>query len=335
MKLRNTTKMAIQAAIAIAIAELISEYFAFERGYWITLTAMALTAQTWGESVKRSIERVGMTILGGCVGTALYFLLPADRTIILFFLITFVFFTIYLIKIQHLAAMFFLTCFVVFLFALIGNWNLMLLRARIVDTALGAGLALVVGCFLFPIRTNITDLFIGYLQKMNALLTTVIKTRQVRTFVSSHVLSMDFQDIKKNALLIRYELLFHRLSGRDFLTVLNGIGRCSHYMSNLIESYQWFLPHLCEEDLSLIEEAANTTKHNINVLILQLQKDGAGTMLPAANVSSLLEKAIADYPERFASLESDALGFYSLMYFFTQLNHSLNEVFSVFIRKYQ
>ncbi|AHE68168.1 FUSC family protein [Legionella oakridgensis] len=334
MKLRNTTKMAIQAAIAIAIAELISEHFAFERGYWITLTAMALTAQTWGESVKRSVERVGMTALGGCVGTVLYFLLPGDKTIIMIFLLIFVFFTIYLMKIQHLIAMFFLTCFVVFLFALIGNWNLLLLQARIIDTALGAGIALTVGCFLFPVKTNVADLFIGYLQKMNALLKMVIKTKQARTYVSSHVLSMDFQDIKKNALSIRYELLFHRLSGQDFFTVLNRIEQCSLYMSNLIESYQWLLPHLNQDDIRLIETAANTTKHNIKVLILQLQKEGNSTMLPAANVSSLLAKAITKHPERFASLESDTHGFYSLMYFFTQLNENLNEVSVVLAQKY-
>lgn len=65
--------MAWQAAIAISIAECISLAFNLERGYWTTLTAMVLTTQTFGESVKRSLERVSMTILGGLSGTVLYF----------------------------------------------------------------------------------------------------------------------------------------------------------------------------------------------------------------------------------------------------------------------
>lgn len=137
MKLRRTTKMAYQAAIAIALAEVISMHFYLERGYWIVLTAMVLTTQTWGESVKRALERVGMTVLGGSVGTALYFYIPnhESKTLVLLMLSS-IFFTIYMAKIQHLISMFFMTCFVVFLFALIGDWDLMLLRARIIDTAL-------------------------------------------------------------------------------------------------------------------------------------------------------------------------------------------------------
>ena len=92
MQLRHTTKMATQAAIAIALAELISRFFYIERGYWITATAMALTAQTWGESVKRSFDRVGMTILGGSLGTLLFFYLPRhEPTVYIFLALVFVF----------------------------------------------------------------------------------------------------------------------------------------------------------------------------------------------------------------------------------------------------
>ncbi|WP_133130972.1 FUSC family protein [Legionella yabuuchiae] len=107
MNLKNTTKMGLQAAVAIAIAELISLNFKVERGYWITLTAMALTTQTWGESIKRSFERVGMTVLGGAAGTALYFTLPANNELILAFLLFFVFFTSFMMPIYHLIAVFF------------------------------------------------------------------------------------------------------------------------------------------------------------------------------------------------------------------------------------
>ena len=96
MKIRATTKRAFQAATAIFIAEVISWHFQLERGYWVTLTAMALTMQTWGESLMRSFERVSMTILGGLVGTALYFIVPRNDVILVSCLLFFVFFTVYI-----------------------------------------------------------------------------------------------------------------------------------------------------------------------------------------------------------------------------------------------
>lgn len=327
--LRNTTKMGIQAAVAIAIAEVISHSLHFERGYWITLTAMALITQTWGESVKRSFERVGMTILGGSVGTAIYFFLPPEPMLILALLLLFVFLTAYMMPIYHLIAVFFLTCFVVFLFALIGHWDWFVLRARIVDTVIGAMVALTVGNFLFPLKTNVTSMFSNYLHKLNASLSMVFNYRTVRTFVSSQSLMTDFHNIKKDALAIRYELLFHRLNTRDFNLLLIAVGGCSHYAMSLIEAYQWLSCRLCEEEIAIVHKAAKDTEKNIENLICLLNKEKEIQLSPATDFSDLLQKEIDKSPGRFATLESDALGFYSLLYFFTQLNVYLSEVFNL------
>lgn len=324
--------MAFQAALSIAIAELISLSFQFERGYWITLTAMALTTQTWGESVKRSFERVGMTILGGVVGTALYFFLPDNGHMTLICLLVFIFFTVYLMPIYHLVAVFFLTCFVVFLFALIGNWDWDMLRARILDTALGAGIAMTVGFFLFPIKTDVKDLMVGYLQKMKALMVMVLQMKQIRTHVSGKNLLTEFHHIKKNALVIRYELLFHRLNLNEFNNVLNHLGRCTQYVTNLIESYQWLFASLDKDEMRAVQNAAKTSEHNINVLIYHLQKKQHADMIPASKVAVSLAKAIEEQPQHFASLESHALGFFSLMYFFTELNKALNGIYVIFCK---
>jgi len=221
-----------------------------------------------------------------------------------------------------------LTCFVVFLFALIGNWNWHLLRARIFDTALGALIALIVGGFFFSLKTNVANVFVGYVQKMKAiLLTELISTNQRRTAATSQYLAADFQKIRKAAIAIRYELLFYRLSAQDFNTLLNQTSLCTRYVINLIESYHWLLPHLCKTDVQLINMAAVTTTHNIESLALCLDEKMHPAMIPAVNVSDLITNAIADNPARFATLESDALGFFSLMYFFTRLNTSLNEMY--------
>ncbi len=323
--------MAFQAGIAIAIAELVSLYFKFDRGYWVTLTAMTLTTQTWGENVKRSFERVGMTILGGVAGTALYFLLPSDDPLVLIgILLCFVFLTVYMLKIYHLISVFFLTCFVVFLFALIRHWDWQMLRIRIYDTALGALIALTVGAFFFSLKTNIDELFVGYLQKMRAVLASIFTVQnQMRTAVNGQHLLADFRKIRKDALSIRYELLFHRMSSQEFNRLLNQLGMSTRYVVNLTESYHWLLPHMSKDDSQMIAMAAKATVHNIEILIMLIEEKHHTAMLPATNVSDLIAKAIAGDPGRFATLESDALGFFNLMYFFTRLNACLNEVYSI------
>lgn len=327
MRLSETTTRAFQAATAIFIAELISWYFQLERGYWMTLTAMALTMQTWGESVKRSFERISMTIIGGVAGTILYFLVPSNDVVALVLLLTFVFFTVYLLQIYYLFSVFFLTCFVVFLFALIGEWTLAILLDRILETIGGAAIALFVGSCFFSAKTNVYDLFIGFWEKINASMNLVFEGKQcVHRPVSSQYLAAECQKIRKKAIAIRYELLFHQMSQHDFYSLLNQTTLCTQYVINLMDAYHWLEPYLSKQDKAGVEAAVKTTRYNIEVLIKHLQTKKPMAMLPVTRVTELLNQAIKEDSERFASLDNKALGFFNLMYFFACLNTCLNEV---------
>ena len=327
MKLRATTKRAFQAATAILIAELIGWYFQLERGYWMALTAMALTMQTWGESLKRSLERVSMTLLGGIAGTALYFMVPANNVLILTLLLVFVFFTVYMLQIFYLVSVFFLTCFVVFLFALIRDWTMAILFDRVLETLLGAIIALIVSRCFFSAKTNISDVFIDFWGKINASLSVVFEGKQcVDRPVSIQYLAAECQKIRKSALAIRYELLFHQMSRRDFYALLNQTTLCTQYVINLIDAYHWLTPYLSKQDQAGIALAVKTTRYNIDALIKHFQTQKPTAMLPVARVTDLLNHAIAEDSLRFAVLDSEALGFFNLMYFFARLNTCLNEV---------
>ncbi|WP_028388927.1 FUSC family protein [Legionella fairfieldensis] len=331
MPLRNTTKMAWQAVIAIFIAEFMSAYLHLERGYWTTLATMALITQTWGESIRRSFERVTMTILGGVCGTVLYFILPANEIVMLGLLFIFVFFTVYMLQINYLVSVFMLTGYVVLLFALMGDWTLALLKDRIVDTALGAGIALFVGCFFLPIKTDIANLFINHLEKMLATLTLVFsnKPQANRTTLTSQHLYTDFQMIRKNALSIRYEMLFHRMNRRDFYLLLTQTAFCTQYVASLIESYRWLESYLTQEDRAGITTAMNITRHNFETMIKRLKNEPHSAMLPAAELHTLIAEKINQDPQRFATLENEALSFFNVMYFFIRLNTRMNESYTL------
>lgn len=330
MKLRDTTKMAFKAAIAIAIAELLSFIFNLDRGYWITLTAMALTTQTWGDSLKRSLERVSMTIMGGLCGTALYLVIPPYPVAIVGVLLFFIFITVYLFQIYHGIAIFTLTVFVVFLFALLGNWDLILLRDRILDTALGASIALGVGCFFLPVKTNLAMVFVGHIEKIQASLSLAfIAHHHTSEYVTSQRLYSDFHSLRNNAIAISYEFLFHRINRRAFRLLMTESGFCTQYVVGLIEAYHWLGPYLTEKDKVHVMLALQTTQYNLDSLKKRLEKETHSPMLQATNLMDLLARAIQSEPARFASLNTEVLGFFNLMYFFTRLNIRLNNIYSL------
>lgn len=323
MKLKSTTKMAIQAALAIAIAEVVSALLSLERGYWIPLTAMALTMQTWGESIKRALERVSMTIIGGLVGTGLYFLLPANQWLIITLLLIFVFLTLYLLPIVYLAAVFFLTCFVVFLFALIGEWTVTILMARIVETILGAGIALMVGAGFFPLRTNINHLLIQFCEKIYQQIDQIFTQEPG---LHRQTLQHECQQLRKAALAVRYELLFHRISQQEFYALLNQALLCAQYVIHLQDAYHLLVPQLSKKDLVDIRIMRQTTRYNIKVLIQFLRTEQPVKMLAITRASELLEHAIERQPARFMHLDHEGFGFFNLMYFFARLNSGLHAI---------
>lgn len=330
MKVRATTKRAFQAATAILIAEAISFHFQLERGYWVTLTAMALTMQTWGESLMRSFERVSMTILGGLVGTALYFIVPNDPVFLVCCLLFFVFLTVYMRQIVYLVSVFFLTCFVVFLFALISHWTLSILFDRILETILGAVIALVVSRFFLPAQTDVADLFVDFFGKVNASIRLTFEAKACREFsIPTQYLAFENQKLRKSALTIRYELLFHRMSKQDFNALLAQTTLCTQTVIYLMDAYLWYAPYLNQPDQDEIAMAVKTTHYNMEALMRQLKHKKHTAILPVARVSERLSLLIKEDPAHFASLDSEALGFFSLMYFFAQLNKCLTEMHTI------
>jgi hypothetical protein len=184
-------------------------------------------------------------------------------------------------------------------------------------------------CF-FPARTNITDVFIDFWKRIQASMTLAFEEKSnVQCAGSIQSLSAECQDIRKKALAIRYELLFHQISQRNLFVLLNKTTLCTQYVIHLIDAWNWLAPHLSPQEKTGMETAFKTTQYNMEALIRHLQTRQMTSMLPVTRVTDLINKTINACPGRFASLDSDALGYYSLMYFFARLNACLHEVNSI------
>lgn len=176
-------------------------------------------------------------------------------------------------------------------------------------------------------KTNIKETLISYLEKMSLSLGAIFTESYKRQLFLKEQLYAEFHTVRKKALSIRYEVLFHRLNTLDFNSLWTQILFCTQYLANLIESYQWLSSYLNEEEKEDIEVAIKTTQYNIQTIIEVLQGSKSTNMIPAHNLLDILKHAITTEPTRFAALENEALGFYNLMYFFARLNTRLHETY--------
>ncbi len=247
-------RLGLQAAVAMAIALSLQHYYHFERSYWSIFTSMLLFSQTLGGSIKKSLERVIMTILGGSLATGLYFVLPATQWPIVSIVLCSVFFQVCFLQRFYLGSAFFASIFIVFFFALIQTWSLHLLFVRILETLLGAAITLGCSFLIFPITTenNLLSKIPLFIRDARAL------SEQILATLLSAETDAKIMHQKANACLLLlseldqdyvhlgYELGRHH-SKQEIKQTLKALGRFYHYLSGIASS----LVHLQDRSLFL------------------------------------------------------------------------------------
>ncbi len=140
------TLLTLRGALAAGIAITITTFLSLERPYWVIMIAVVLVNQTTGQSLRRSGERMLATLAGLTVGWALEWLTASHRLAETGILMAAVFFAVFFRQSwgrgSYLWMTFFISLYVVFLFAMLGEWTPKLFLFRVADTGLGAGAAL-------------------------------------------------------------------------------------------------------------------------------------------------------------------------------------------------
>ncbi len=152
--LAPTTRLGVRAAAVALAAILVSQLSFLERAYWVILTAVLLVYETSGEGNQRAFERLITTALGCVAGFVLYYLAGSDNTLRWLVLLVGVYLAVYYRSdpsgVVYAKMVFFITVYVVFLLGFVDAWTPSLVLARLVDTALGCGVALVVSALVLP-----------------------------------------------------------------------------------------------------------------------------------------------------------------------------------------
>ena len=253
-KLEPSTRLAIQAVVAVSLATLLAPLFHWERSYWSVLTAMLMISQTLGDSIKKSIERVSMTIIGGIVGRLLFFLtlhFPDLQKILLFISL---FFCIFFLTSFYLWSVFFVSMLVVFLFASIQSWTVDLLTWRIIETLFGASMAILASAFIFPIKTNekLSQELASFIEHLSSLtimgIDCLIQKRVDPALLGQQQRSLlnELNILQQRLVTMRFELVFHPLQRRHLRHQLRSLIQWYDLLTSWLENlkHEPFTIHL-------------------------------------------------------------------------------------------
>lgn len=234
---RHSLRLLVLMLIGIVIGKL----FVFQNAYWILLTLVVIMRPSYGLTKERSKKRILGTLIGAVVAVGIV-LWTKDPVIYGILAIISLILGYAFIQKNYVGAAAFITLNVVFVYALLLPDTLSVIQFRVVDTAIGGGLAFLGNFLLWPSweRHGIEKFMIASLKANAAFLkeiaiyfhhrsesTTAYKLARKQAFLKMGDLSAAFQRMaqepksqqKKLGKLYRFCAL-----NQTFLTSLAGLG---------------------------------------------------------------------------------------------------------------
>ncbi|MFJ1261989.1 FUSC family membrane protein [Capnocytophaga canis] len=231
----------IRISITTLIAFLIGDYFSISNAYWIVLTLFIIMRPGFGLTKERSLNRIYGTILGGVVAFAVIYLFP-NPTLHLYVGVLCMPIAFGLMQENYMYASIFITISAIFMFALASPDVYAVIHDRVLDTAIGVGLAFVANYLILPtweyrtygeaiqksIRANI-----GYLKQVKSVfntdqvITNAYKISRKEAFLALSNLNATFQRMmqepksKRNKTALTYGIIVIQQS---FLSSVASLG---------------------------------------------------------------------------------------------------------------
>ncbi|MCQ0111154.1 FUSC family protein [Zhouia amylolytica] len=142
-------KHSLRLTITVLAGFLIGSLFSIQNAYWIILTIIVIMRPNYGLTKERSKQRIAGTLIGGLIAVAIIVL---TQNIYVYIAIILVSMTMGFSFIQqnYKASATFITLNIVFVYALLQPNAFEVIQYRIIDTLIGAGLAIVANYTLWP-----------------------------------------------------------------------------------------------------------------------------------------------------------------------------------------
>ncbi len=147
-------RRAVQAALATGLALWLGGTVSETYQYWAALPAFFVLGETDGETFLKGVQRIAGTVVGAALGFGFATLIGTDAPLVLPLLALCVFAATYLRSVSSVLSALWMTTFVALLYELLGKLNTETIELRVVETVIGAVLALVVAAIVLPTRTR-------------------------------------------------------------------------------------------------------------------------------------------------------------------------------------
>ncbi|GAA1951292.1 FUSC family protein [Microbacterium aquimaris] len=156
-----TTRMAVQAMIAAALAAGVGDAISASRWYWAVMTAFVifLGATTRSGIFTRAYRRVAGTIIGIGIGVGAVTLVAGETSLLVAIAVVAVFGMLYFGPLNYLYASVFITTMLVSLYRMLGVLDGSLLELRLVETLSGALIGVL--CAYLILSTNSRSVLLG------------------------------------------------------------------------------------------------------------------------------------------------------------------------------
>ncbi|MGH3436729.1 MAG: FUSC family protein [Sciscionella sp.] len=155
-RLELTTRQAVQAVIAGAIAITAGELLSSQRWYWAVITAFVVFVGTTSrgdllvKGFRRAMGTVAGVVIGIVVATPVYGHLGLAAVLI----VISVFLAFYFLRVSYALMSFFITVMLSLLYDLLGTFQSGILLLRVEETAIGVAAGALAAVFVLPTRTG-------------------------------------------------------------------------------------------------------------------------------------------------------------------------------------
>jgi hypothetical protein len=135
-------RSALQLAVTVGLAAALSRLLPWGNGYWMPMTALIVVNTDWRQTFTKGLARIAGTLFGGGLATLLAVTLRPDPFTLVMLALTFAFLSYLFLRVNYAIYAIFITAYVVFQLATVGLPAAELVPARVLYTALGGVLAL-------------------------------------------------------------------------------------------------------------------------------------------------------------------------------------------------
>jgi uncharacterized membrane protein YccC len=286
----QSTRQAIQVAVAAALAIVVGETVSPSHWYWAVIAAFVIFAGTnsWAETLDKGWQRLLGTVLGVPSGVLVATLVSGNTIVSLVMIFVCLFCAFYFMKVTYSLMTFWISTMLALMYGLLGEFTFGLLLLRIEETAVGAVIGIAAAMLVLPINTRAKirgdahTFFLTLSDLVEASVTSLLGTpAAARLTETARQLDRDLAQFRITAKPMSAGVagLAGRRSMRHGLRMLTASDRYARILARSSEMHVDTSAELADA----IRSAAGQIRRNIDVLITSLEFNRAATVFPSTD----------------------------------------------------